>query len=181
MHFFSRALLFFCYLWAASAAREYDFELHMVNENAANNVCTDAEFDDLSSRAIPTILSVLADPKYDLKPIKESNWKRNGSQPTSNNNNRKERQLGCSTCRYCSSRTGGNPYLCQAYCSGCPWLGRMLSSQRELSDAEVLEIKASTEGALRGLLNKFINTSPYSKDCTKALMEATIGSTLQIL
>jgi len=180
--FFSLALLFFCsLLTSASAARDYSFELHIVNENAANNVCTDAEFDDLSNRAIPTISSVLADPKYDLKPTKASDWVSNGSNPKPNN--RKERELCISSCqdRYCKSRNGGTPYLCQIYCPGCSWLGRMLHSQRELSDIEVVEIKTNIDGAMRGLLNKFINTSPYSKDCTKALIGATIGSTLEIL
>jgi len=180
MHFFcSRALLIVCSLFcgAAFAARDYSFELHIVNENAVSNVCTDAESQDLSSRMIPTILSVLADPKYDLKPTQESDWKTYGSKPALN---RKERDLqsGCT----CNGYSCANfPYYCQTTCSGkCSRL-LLRSSQRGLSDIEVLEIRSNTEGAMRGLLNKFANTSPYSKDCTKAIMGATIGSSLIII
>jgi len=172
MRFFSLAV-FVCSLWTASAVRDYNFEIHIVNENAANTVCTNAELDDLSKQVIPTILSVLADPKYDLKPTQASDWKNYGSQPVPNK--RKERELCTALCTsYCAT----NPHLCDAWCPlGCR---RMLRSQRELTEAEVLEIKSNTEGSMRGLLNQFVNTSPYSKDCTKALTGATIGSTMEI-
>jgi len=76
--------------------------------------------------------------------------------------------------------TRWTPALCLGYCKGWTFT-RLLHSQRELSDIEVLEIRSNTEGAMRGLLNKFANKSPYSKDRTKALIRATIGSALEIL
>jgi len=168
--FFSLAL-FICSLSTASAARDFIFQIIVGNENVASNVCTSVELEDLSSRMIPTILSVMADPKYDLKPTKESDWKISKSQ-SAPNNNRKERELVVCPCGV------NGAYICSGYGYTCR---RRLRSGRELSDIEVLEIKSNTEGAMRGLLNKFANTSPYSKDCTKALIGATIGSTLEIL
>jgi len=173
MPFFSLAVFLCSLLTTANAICDYNFELHIVNENAANTVCTDAEYDDLSNRALPTILAVLADPKYDLKPTKESDWKISTSKRALN---RKEWQLLCSPacCAYCS-----DPILRVRYCSGCSC--RMLRSERELSDIEVLEIRSNTEGAIRGLLNKFANVSPYSANCINAVIGATIGSTLSIV
>jgi len=172
--------MFVCSLVTASAVRDYSFQLSIANENAATNVCTDAESQDLENRVLPTILSVMANPKYDLKPTRESDWKRSKSHPAPN---RKERELQyCSSCRYCHISQGGNQYLCDNFCRGCPLVNqRLLRSQRELAAAKVSEIKSNTEGAIRGLLNKFANASPYWADCTNALIEATIGSTMDIV
>jgi len=172
MRFIFSLALSVCSLLTASAIRDYNFEIHLVNQDAPKGTCTAVELDDFSNRFLPVLLSVLADPKYNLKATKESDWGK--SIPA----NRKERDL--MTCSYCTGPLfGGDPYTCINYwhCIG----RRMLRSQRELTEAEVLEIKTVTEGAMRGLVNKFANTSPYSADCTKALMGGTIGSTLAIL
>jgi len=179
MRFFFSLAVFVCSLLTTAFAvpREYGFGLSIANENTATIVCTDAELDDLANRVIPTILSVMADPKYDLKPTKESDWKIYKAQSAPIN--RKDRELQMSVaeqCDYC--RRTGAYYLCIGLPCG---FRRLLRSQRELSDIEVLEIRSNTEGAMRGLLNKFVNTSPYSKDCTKALIGATIKSSITII
>jgi len=159
---------------AVSAIRDYNFEIHLVNANVPMESCSAIEFDDLSNRFLPTLLAVLADPKYNLKATTESSWRKVGPGVAT----RKQRQLiACSTCM---QQTGGNTYLCYSYYN-CGGRRRLLRSERELSDIEVVEIKTNTEGAMRGLLNKFSNASPYSATCTTALVGASIGSTLTIV
>jgi len=172
----SIALFIICsLLTAASAIRDYNLEIHLVNENAPMESCSAIEFDDLSNRFLPTLLAVLADPKYNLKATTESSWRKVG--PGVTPVTRKQRQLiACSTCM---QQTGGNTYLCYSYYN-C-YNRRLLRSERELSDEEVLAIKMNTEGAMHGLLNKFSSASPYSANCTTALLEGTIGSTLALI
>jgi len=160
MRFFSLAssLLFFCsLLTTTSAVRDYKFQLLIKNDNAPTNVCTDAESQDLSSQALSAILSVMAIPKYDLKPTTNADWTINKSQAVAI---RKDRELQSCPCG------GSNYYICVQY----GWCDRrMLRSERELTEAEVLEIKTVAEGAIRGLLNNMVATSStYSATCINA-------------
>jgi len=179
----------------ASAVRDYSFQIVIVNQNAPKSVCTDAEYDDLYERYIPTVIAVLADPKYDLKATSASEWRNSHSvvdvaaadagndSGNSDGSNRKERELQSQSCAdYCRQY----PYHCSSGYYNCikrrqQRMLRSSSSERELTEADVIEIKTVTEGAMRGLLKKFANTSPYSTDCTKALLGATVSASVTLL
>jgi len=173
MLFLTNLLCFFFLMATAFAVRDYQFDIYFENRNAPYDVCTMTEVDDFYGRITPIIISIFGDPKYDLKPMKDTDWKK----VVPGKPNRKERVLSFNCDYYCP----WNSYMCYDVYH-CAALGyRHLRGERALTEAEVTELKGNVEGAARGLINQFSKASPYSTTCTQALLAATIGSSLTIL
>jgi len=72
----TQLLGFFSVMTTAFASCDYKFDIYFKHQNAPYDVCTTTKVDNFYARVIPTIISIFANPKYDLKPMKESDGKK---------------------------------------------------------------------------------------------------------